>query len=159
MKKFDKKAYDKKWYNENRESKLKYQNQYNNNPQNKAWVLMTNAMRRVERKGGRVESDQESMELMEKVYQRAIDMTVLTGIPHVVDHILAIVNGGAHSPDNLQVIAASENKRKWLNHDKHLLRNNQTQNTVHIENVNGYLNDGIELTADQYLTELEGEEE
>jgi 5-methylcytosine-specific restriction endonuclease McrA len=112
-------------------------------------------MRRVQRAGGRVESDQESLEAMEKVYQRAIDMTVKTGIQHVVDHILAIVNGGAHSPNNLQVITASENKRKWLNHDRHL----RNQHSINIENVNVYLNDGIELTSEQYLSELQGEEE
>jgi len=148
--------YEREYYKKNRAERLAYQNKYNNDPKNKARVVMTNAARRVAAKGGEVATDPESWEKMEKIYQRAIDMSKATGIRHVVDHIIAICNGGSHAPENLQVISESENRRKWLNHDRWLKK--QMTSTVNIENVNIYLDQAAtQMTPEEYFEGMEDE--
>jgi 5-methylcytosine-specific restriction endonuclease McrA len=52
---------------------------------------------------------------MKWAYQIAHDLTVLTGIPHQVDHILPLQGknvSGLHCPQNLQIITQAENCRK-----------------------------------------------
>jgi hypothetical protein len=47
-----------------------------------------------------------------RFYAEARRLTKETGVRHEVDHIVAIKDGGMHSPDNLQVITRAENHRK-----------------------------------------------
>jgi len=45
-------------------------------------------------------------------YIKAKMLSVDTGIPHEVDHIIPISKGGIHHQDNLQILTMSENRRK-----------------------------------------------
>lgn len=47
-----------------------------------------------------------------KVYKEAKELSIKTGIPHEVDHIVAIANGGLHHENNLQILTRTENRRK-----------------------------------------------
>ena len=46
------------------------------------------------------------------IYEECSRMSVETGIPHEVDHIIPICKGGLHHPDNLQILTMKENRKK-----------------------------------------------
>tara|TARA_R100000951_G_scaffold21131_1_gene17557 strand:+ start:3248 stop:3775 length:528 start_codon:yes stop_codon:yes gene_type:complete len=46
------------------------------------------------------------------IYEECSKISVETGIPHEVDHIIPICKGGLHHPDNLQILTMRENRRK-----------------------------------------------
>jgi 5-methylcytosine-specific restriction endonuclease McrA len=47
-----------------------------------------------------------------EIYSMAKRMTIETGIPMEVDHIIPISKGGKHHEDNLQIITMVENRKK-----------------------------------------------
>ena len=52
---------------------------------------------------------------IERIYELAATISLTTSIPHEVDHIIPVTNPlvcGLHVPHNLQVIPATENRRK-----------------------------------------------
>ena len=49
---------------------------------------------------------------IKEIYRQCKKITKLTGVGHEVDHIKPLSKGGAHHPDNLQIITAEENRRK-----------------------------------------------
>lgn len=52
---------------------------------------------------------------MIEFYKRAKELTILTGIPHEVDHIIPLVSGsvcGLHCEDNLQILTLTQNRSK-----------------------------------------------
>ncbi len=55
------------------------------------------------------------MEKIAEIYATCIQMSKDTGIPHHVDHIQPLSKGGLHHEDNLQILTATENRKK---HDK-----------------------------------------
>lgn len=52
-----------------------------------------------------------------KFYLEAQRLTLLTGIPHQVDHIKPLSKGGLHHQDNLQVITAEQNRLKGATYE------------------------------------------
>lgn len=54
----------------------------------------------------------EERRVIVEVYKRAREMSVNTGIPHEVDHIIPLSRGGLHHPSNLQILTRDENKFK-----------------------------------------------
>lgn len=50
--------------------------------------------------------------LIQKMYDKAKELTSLTGVRHEVDHIIPISKGGLHHQDNLQVLVWIENRKK-----------------------------------------------
>lgn len=53
-----------------------------------------------------------NLEKIDKIYCEAKRISKETGIPHEVDHIIPISKGGKHHEDNLQILTASENRKK-----------------------------------------------
>lgn len=47
-----------------------------------------------------------------EIYTECRKISVETGIPHEVDHIIPIAKGGLHHQDNLQIITMTENRKK-----------------------------------------------
>ena len=47
-----------------------------------------------------------------EMYKLRDQLTIETGIPHEVDHIIPISRGGTHTPENLQVITKDANRKK-----------------------------------------------
>lgn len=56
-------------------------------------------------------SEDEQQEL-KRLYKKAQEETMKTGIQHHVDHIIPLSKGGLHLPSNIQVITALENFKK-----------------------------------------------
>jgi hypothetical protein len=54
----------------------------------------------------------EERERLVEIYAAARRLTVETGIPHHVDHVQPLAQGGRHHPDNLQILPAVDNIRK-----------------------------------------------
>ena len=60
-------------------------------------------------------SDDDDLEAIKKVYENCRLMSILTGIPHEVDHIIPLQGEdirGFHHSTNLAVVSADENRRK-----------------------------------------------
>lgn len=71
-----------------------------------------NAARRARLKGATVALTSKDHRLISDIYAKARALTMLTGESYHVDHIVPLVLGGKHHPDNLQVLTALENLKK-----------------------------------------------
>ena len=65
---------------------------------------------------------------VDKIYTSASWLSLASGISHHVDHIVPLKNSlvcGLHCTDNLQIITASENTKKWnfFSNDEHSINN------------------------------------
>lgn len=104
----------KAYYQENRESKIEYQHQWN--AKNRPKLGVYRAHKRVKRKLRNVPwLSSEDRLWMEEIYKAAQGVSEDTGQPHHVDHIVPLLGktvSGLHVPWNLQVIPADENMKK-----------------------------------------------
>lgn len=95
-----------KWREENPE---KYKEQWGRYPEK-------NNMRASKRRAAVVNQTpdltQEQVKQILTIYEECSRLSVETGIPHEVDHIIPICNGGLHHPDNLQILTMKENRSK-----------------------------------------------
>jgi len=44
-------------------------------------------------------------------------MSAITGVPHQVDHMWPLADGGPHWSGNMQILTATENRKKWATVD------------------------------------------
>jgi 5-methylcytosine-specific restriction endonuclease McrA len=56
-----------------------------------------------------------NLDIIKSIYEECRRLSVETGIPHEVDHIIPIAKGGLHHQDNLQILTMSENRKKGSN--------------------------------------------
>ena len=103
-----------KYYAENRDKKLASQKKYDaENPEK-------NAAKTAKYRAALLEqipswSNDDDLEAIKKVYENCRLMSILTGIPHEVDHIIPLQGEdirGFHHSTNLAIISADENRSK-----------------------------------------------
>jgi 5-methylcytosine-specific restriction endonuclease McrA len=56
-----------------------------------------------------------NFDIIKEIYTECRRLSLETGIPHEVDHIIPIAKGGLHHQDNLQIITMVENRKKGAN--------------------------------------------
>jgi 5-methylcytosine-specific restriction endonuclease McrA len=88
--------------NNRRRAKRKYKRSEKGRLKNCVHAAKRNALKRCRTVG--------DLFAIEKVYARAQELRQWFDV--VVDHIVPLAKGGAHSPENLQIIYAFENERK-----------------------------------------------
>jgi len=109
-------AKSKKYYEDNTEKMAKaHKTWVKNNP---AKALERTATRRaVKKQAVFVGADAEFYKFfMEEIYALSSLRTQLTGVEHQVDHIVPLNHAkvcGLHTPNNLQIITATENHKKY----------------------------------------------
>lgn len=55
------------------------------------------------------------LDIIKSIYEECRRISVETGVPHEVDHIIPIAKGGLHHQDNLQILTMIENRKKGYN--------------------------------------------
>ena len=65
------------------------------------------------RTGYKVLTEEEKIRIY-ALYRKARELTRNTGIRHHVDHIIPLVAGGTHHPDNLQILTETQNIQKGV---------------------------------------------
>ena len=85
---------------------------------NPAYYAMKKAEREAKKKRAILPTT--DIALINQIYKEAREISEKTGIPHHVDHKIAIFIGGAHHQDNLRIIPASENSAKRAKYDPSL---------------------------------------
>jgi hypothetical protein len=70
------------------------------------------AKRRTRIKNGSVNLTPEEKLRIQEIYIKCKSISESTGIPHHVDHIIPVIKGGLHHPDNLQILTRFENLSK-----------------------------------------------
>lgn len=124
-----------KYYRKNKKKLLAYQNEYNEN--NRGKVNSENRNRELNKKYGTpIQTDPEKCKQLAELYQLAYDKSVNTGQLWVCDHKYPASKGGLHDPDNIEIITAAENSKKYHNFDKYLPDLRDTDIHIHIEKIN-----------------------
>ena len=98
------------WENKNPEKVKSIDNKYNSSEKGRITNNNKAAKRRA-RVRNQLPSDAD-FDIIKKIYSECRRISQETGIPHEVDHIIPIAEGGLHHQDNLQIITMSENRKK-----------------------------------------------
>jgi len=83
--------------------------------QNKRYPEKNNAKeakRRASIKNQTPDMTQKEIDKIFSIYEECSRISLETGIPHEVDHIIPICKGGLHHPSNLQILTMKENRTK-----------------------------------------------
>ena len=96
----------KRWRENNRDKHLQSLKEYRNSAHGKA--VRCSLQRAREKKINLSSLTKEQKDLIAKIYTKAREM----GPDYHVDHIIPISKGGTHTPENLQILTAAENRAK-----------------------------------------------
>ena len=100
----------KKYWSKNKDRAKKIDDRYNQSEKGKIANNNKSAKRRARVKN-QLPSDA-NFDIIKQIYSECRKISEETGIPHEVDHIIPIAEGGLHHQDNLQIITMSENRKK-----------------------------------------------
>lgn len=96
----------------NRERRRLYEDEYRKlNPEK---ISARHAKRYASRKGPNWLSAEDRLKILE-IYQESSKLSIATGIPHQVDHVVPLCGGevcGLHVPWNLRILTAVENNSR-----------------------------------------------
>lgn len=101
---------NKEYWNQNKNRKKIIQEKYSKSEKGIVANNIKSSKRRARIKNQL--SDDVDFNKITKIYEECRKLSIETGIPHEVDHIIPISKGGMHHQDNLQIITMSENRRK-----------------------------------------------
>lgn len=85
---------------------------YRQNPEGKAHRAADNAKRRALRRKQTPPLTATEQRRIVEIYAQCGQLSQSTGVLHHVDHRIPLSKGGAHHPDNLQILTASDNLKK-----------------------------------------------
>jgi hypothetical protein len=116
---------NRRWYAENREKAREHSRRWRRaNPDHHAALV---AKRRALQRAPGCVPEGFDLDATIPFYREARRLTRETGIPHEVDHILALSAGGTHEAANLQVLTAAENRAKRDAEDRPLIERYKAQ--------------------------------
>ena len=75
-------------------------------------VNFNSATRRAKINESKVKLTESEKEEIRNIYKKCHEISESTGIPHHVDHIFPVSQGGIHHPSNLQILTAKANLSK-----------------------------------------------
>lgn len=104
-----KEKYDLYWEN-NKDKKIAKQKRYS---ESEKGIITNNAKaaRRRSRVKNQLPNDAD-FDIIKQIYEDCRKLSIETGVPHEVDHIVPIAEGGLHHQDNLQILTRTENRKK-----------------------------------------------
>lgn len=113
MKPYRTKEKKKKYCKNNKKRVDKIKKRYSKSERGRA-VAAEHQRRRYARmkQGIPIDITEEELKKIQKIYQKAQNLTCTTGVRHDVDHIIPLFEGGMHHPDNLQIINYEEHLKK-----------------------------------------------
>ena len=103
----------KKYWENNKDKAKQIDDRYNLSEKGKIANTNKSAKRRARVKN-QLPSDAD-FDIIKNIYTECRKLSLATGIPHEVDHIIPIAKGGLHHQDNLQIITMNENRKKGSN--------------------------------------------
>jgi hypothetical protein len=103
-----------RYYTENKEAIRAWQAQYGKEwcNANRDKVNARTAKRRSMILAAAVSLSDDEARRIKDLYRQSTLMTRMSGMEYHVDHIIPLARGGKHHPDNLQILSATENRRK-----------------------------------------------
>jgi 5-methylcytosine-specific restriction endonuclease McrA len=103
----------KKYWENNKDKAKQIDDRYNSSEKGKITNTNKAATRRARTKN-QLPFDAD-FDIIKNIYAECRKLSLETGIPHEVDHIIPIAKGGLHHQDNLQIITMNENRKKGSN--------------------------------------------
>jgi hypothetical protein len=103
----------KKYWENNKDKAKQIDDRYNSSEKGRISNATKSANRRARVKN-QLPSDA-NFDIIKSIYAECRKISLETGIPHEVDHIIPIAKGGLHHQDNLQIITMNENRKKGSN--------------------------------------------
>jgi 5-methylcytosine-specific restriction endonuclease McrA len=110
MSKYRTKEKVREYWDKNKDKAKQIDDRYNASEKGKATNSNKSSKRRARVKNQLpIDAD---FDIIKNIYEECCRISIETGIPHEVDHIVPIAKGGLHHQDNLQIITMVENRKK-----------------------------------------------